>query len=59
MAVLWVSVGIRCYHGEVQSRVNSTYERYYKTRCYYACDAYVCKITNSGVLTLWRGLTAI
>ena len=46
------------HYKEVHWRSNSTYEGYEENDCYWTCNTYILKVTNSGVLTFRRGLTA-
>lgn len=52
------ALALACHHKEVHCRLNSPHEGYEKNDCYWTCNTYILKITNSGVLTFRRGLTA-
>ena len=49
---------ISCHHKEVYGRLNSAHEGHEKNDCYWTRDTYIFKVTNSGILTFGRGLTA-
>jgi hypothetical protein len=53
------ALALTCHHKEVHWRLNSAYEGYEKNDCYWTCNTYILKVTNSGVLTFRRGLTAV
>src|SRR5258708_1445774 len=58
MAVLWVRSHTLPRHKEVYGGLNSAHEGHEKNDCYWTCDPYIFKVTNSGVFTFRRGLIA-
>jgi hypothetical protein len=49
---------LACRHKDIHRKPHSAYEGYQEDDCYWTCNAYILKVTNSGVLTFRRGLTA-